>query len=173
MGFSDYFEPLLQLGTGMFGAYNQDQTRGSLYDSLRAREDKNFADSKAYNDAYSAYLQQKAGVDGANRAASAANARAGASAADATEANRQKAAKKALKASQASGEAQKAMYEPYRQSGLRLLPQMEKTYSQGMANSNMLSAYLNTPAQMQKLNQAFAPSQANIVLPKSLRGGNV
>lgn len=166
----DFAKPLLNLGSGLFNAYNQDNTRGNYYDILRQREDKNFADTQAYNEAYGKWQEQANAARAANSASAAANARASAAAASATEKNRQKALKKALGSEKETNAAQQAMYDPYVQTGLRLLPQMENTYSKGMQNSNMLSAYLNTPGQLQKLNQAALPSQTGIKLPSYLRG---
>jgi hypothetical protein len=160
-----WLEPVVNLGTGLFSAYNKNRTQGNYYDSLRTREDRNFADTKAHNDAYRQWLEQKYAAD-----SSAAASRAAAAAA--TDANRRAAAKKAQKFAKKQVKREKEYFEPYRQAGLELLPLMTKTYAQGMNNSNLLSAYLNSPGQLVKLNQAALPHENNIKLSSFLRGGN-
>lgn len=167
----EWLPAALSLGSGLFNAYNQDRGGNNYVDALKAREDKNYADTKAYNDAYAQYVQQANAARAANAGIAASNANAAAAAAAATEKNRQKAARKALKFEKKNYGERIGMFEPYRQAGLQLLPQMQKTYEGGMNNVNMLNAYLNTPGQLQKLNQAVLPQQTGIQLPSYLRGG--
>lgn len=154
----------LDIGGNLYDSYNKSSTSNDYINSLRASEDRQFADTNAYNSALAAWQQQQAGAAASARAASAA-------AAGATDKNRQAAAKKAQAYLDKVYKRTMDMYAPFKDTATRLLPQMEKSYSTGIDTSNMLSAYLQNPQNMALLNGSTSAAASGPMLPDYLRRG--
>jgi len=158
----DIIEPAATFGFGALQQVNKDNTESQYLDYLRQKEQQNFQDSSAAIDAYNQQAQAAAG-------AAQANAAARASAARATEANRQAAAKKANKVDKKTYKDILKMYAPYRQTANQLLPQMQQTYQNSLGLQNALAQYVNSPAQVAKLDAAVPAYNVNIPLPDYVR----
>lgn len=159
----------LGLGTSLYGAYEKSRQNDNYQDALRAREQRNYDDSKAGYEAYQQYLNQWNQADAANSAASAASSRASAAAAAATERNRQKAAKKAQNVQNKAFGKSEALLKPYADVGLQLLPQVQAAYGGGLNNLNLLSAYVNDPSRMARMDTPTSALQTDFKLPDYLR----
>ena len=157
-----WLQPVANAGFSAYQQSQKDDTQSQYMDYLRSQEDRNYANSKAAYDAQVAYMGQAA-------AAARANAAARASAAAATERNRQIAAGKANKNTQETYKKVAAMYQPYADTALKLLPEMTGTYESGLNTINALNAYLNSPKQQAKLSASIPASDVLVNLPDYLR----
>lgn len=154
----DWLTPVVKTGLGALQQNNVDNTQSQYLDYLRQREQQNFANSQAEINAYNAAL-----------AASGSGGGGGNGAARANEASRMAASKKANKAQQNMYKELLAMYAPYRQTADTLLPQMSQTYQNSLGMQNAMAQYLNSPAQVAKLNASVPSWQINVPLPDSVR----
>lgn len=158
-------------GLGLLDTFNDRRTGSGISDILANKERAKYEYDKQYNAAAEKYNNQAMQMAAANRAASQAAAGARRAAAQATEANRQKANKKATQYMDKKYKETMAMYAPFQQSALQLLPQMQKSFEGGMNLSNNLLGMLQQPENMQLLNGAKTMGQAGPKLPSFFRGG--
>ena len=167
MDWSDIFKPVVNLAGNLFDSYNQDRSGDALSKVLRGREDSDYTNTLAYNDALGKYNAQamamagRRGGGGGGRAAAAA----------ATEANRQKALARANRRLMKTYDQSMAMYKPFADTATQLLPKMQQTYTQGLDTSGLLNAYLQKPENMSLLNASKSATAAGPQLPDYMRRG--
>lgn len=155
---SGWLEPIANLGTGILGQVQKDNSQQQYLDYLKGQEDQNYQNSVNDINAYNAQLE-------ANNASSAARA----SAARATEQNRMKASKKANKVSQQSYKDILAMYKPFADAATTLLPQKMATYGDSLGLQKSLLNYIQQPNQIAKLDAAGPAWNINVPLPENIR----
>ena len=158
----DWLSPVVKTGLKYLGQRNNQNTQSQYLDYLRQREQQNYQNNV---DQINYYNAQGAASSGA----SAAAARAAQAAAMATEANRQAAAGQANSALQANYKQLLKLYAPYKKVADTLLPQMSQTYQNSLGLQNALSSYVNSPAQVAKLDAAGPAWSVNVPLPDSVR----
>lgn len=160
----DVIKPLVGAGLGALKQTQADDTQSQYLAYLKQKELENYNNSVAGIQAYNAQL----GASGGGRSGGGGNG-AAVAAANATEKNRQKAAKKANKYQQTMYKEILKMYQPYRETADKLLPQMTQTYENSLGLQNALNTYVNSPAQVAKLDAAGPAWNVNIPLPDSVR----
>jgi len=138
----------------------QESNQNAQLDFARQQEELN----------YQNYLRQVgAQGSGGGRSSGGGGNGAAVAAANATEKNRQKALKKANKVEQNTYKELLKMYAPYRQTADQLLPQMSQTYQNSLGLQNSLASYVNSPAQVAKLDAAGPAWNINVPLPDEVR----
>jgi hypothetical protein len=157
-------KPIASVGVGLLGQLNANNSQSQYLDYLKEKEQQNYNDSLAAINAYNAQLGQAGG-----HGPSAGNQAAEVAAMRQNEANRLKAAKRANKYSKNMYKNLLKMYEPYRQTADMLLPQMTQTYQNSLGLQNAMNAYVNSPAQVAKLDAPVPAYQVNVPLPDSVR----
>lgn len=157
---SDWLKPVVSTVTGALKQNQIDNTQSQYMDYLRQREQQNYQDSVAAINAYNAQLGQGNGNRGDGGAAAAARA---------NQAAQMKAAKKANKVSQKTYKEILKIYEPYRQTADRLLPQMTQTYEGSLGLQNAMAQYIQRPEQVAKLDAAGPAWMINVPLPDAVR----
>jgi len=161
----DWLEPVVSIGTGALKQVNEDKAAAGYMDYLREREQQNYQSSV---DQINAYNSQLAASGGGGRSGSGSNA-AAAAAARTNEKRSRKASKKANDALQGTYKQILEMYAPYRATADKLLPQMTQTYQNSLGLQNALAQYVNSPAQVAKLDAAGPAWNVNVPLPDSVR----
>lgn len=168
MDFSGFFKDNSWLGDviggigDLYGSYNRDSARSRAMDAARNAEQYNYDNYLAEDQYYRQYA-----TDDYNARVAAAAASAAAAATNA--ANKMKAQKRGFGAFKKQNKKQQALWQPYAQSGARILPQMEQLYGNAARGMNLLSGYMNTPEFYQQMNQQTPASQVEIPLPDYLR----
>ena len=154
-------EKLIKGGLGVFDYLSGSGSRSDYQDVLnRAAKDEwergrqEYEATKKYNEEYGQWAQ--------------ANAASRAAAARANHAARIAAAKKAQDYMNKQLTGLSANYKPYNDAALRLLPQMEQAYTQGLGNLGLLSGYLGRPEMQGRIMAAGVP--VDIPLPKKMVG---
>ena len=155
----DVIKPIVGAGLGALNQSNADNTQSQYLQYLKQKELENYQNSVA---GITAYNSQLGGGSGGGNGA-------GAAAASATERNRQAALKKANKKQQSMYKEILKMYAPYRQTADTLLPQMSQTYQNSLGLQNSLLSFVNSPAQVAKLNAAGPAWNVNVPLPDEVR----
>jgi hypothetical protein len=158
----DWLAPVIKTGLGYLGQRNNNNTQSQYLDYLREREMANYQNSVDEINYYNAQGAANAGAY--NSAASAA-----AAAQAATEANRIAASGAANSALQKNYKQILKMYAPYKKVADTLLPQMSQTYQNSLGLQNALSSYVNSPAQVAKLDASGPAWNVNVPLPDSVR----
>jgi hypothetical protein len=157
-----WLEPLLSIGSNAYKLSSGNKSSSGLYDVLKGAEDRNFADTMAYNDAARAYNEQAAAAANArsraSAAASAANQRNSLAASNAAWKRREKDLSKMME-----------VYAPFKDTALNMLPKMSKVYEGGLNNFNMLNAYLNRPENMAKLGDNVSQWNSGAPIPEWAR----
>lgn len=161
------FDSLKAAVTGGLGLYNLVEGRRSRKkygDSIKNKIDYDFEQQKKQHEYDSNYNQQMAEWDFADSASRRA-------AAAATERNRQAAARKARKVMDEAYGKSRQMYQPWVDTGNRLLPQVEQTYGNALGSMNLLNAYLFKPEGLDKLNAAKPAYSYNLPFDSFFAGG--
>lgn len=153
-----WLKPVTKFVGNIGGNLLENRNQQNYLDSLRASEDKNYADAKALYDAQVAYANSNSGGGSSGDGGAAARA---------NEAQRVKAAKKGMKLEKKGFQDIRELYQPYVDTGKELLPRMSSTYQQGLDNLGMINAFYNDPT---KQNNSKAAYQINVPLPKYLTG---
>jgi hypothetical protein len=164
MAYSDYIVPILSGIGSLWQAYNSNSGKSAGFDAMKANEDRRYADYLAERQYYDQYTMAQYEQEQAARAAGAAAAAKNAAAKSAAE-------KKAFGSYKKDNRKIQKLWEPYAQTGQRLLPQMEQTYGNSLNNMNLLSAYMSSPQYQQSMNQSVPAYETNIPLPDYLKYG--
>ena len=141
MGWTDFIKPVLDIGGGLFDAYNQEEARDNYDQILHDREQANYDQSKATYDAYLAYQANKAANSGGGGSSGGSSAPRG------------------------TGRGGRIGNKFLRQQvkvGKKLLKPQAKTYRKALENMNMMSAYLNSPQSMALMNQSIPATDVNL-----------
>lgn len=154
----DWLKPIASVATGVLKQSQADNSQKQYLDYLKQRENQNYQDTVNQINDYNARGASSSAAAASRAAAARANAAA-----------QQAAAKKANKAMQKTYAQILAMYAPYKQTADTLLPQMTKTYQDSLGLQGVLSNYVNSPAQMAKLDAVGPAWNVNIPLPDSVR----
>lgn len=152
-------EPLVNLGTNIYGASQNSSNQQNYLDSLKTAEQNNYDQAKATNDAYMQWLGESQAAGNASRAANAG-------AAAANEKNRVAAAKKGMKTQTKAFDEIKGIYKPYVDTAAAILPEMSGAYKQGVDNLSMLNAFMTDP---KKLDQSVPAWQTGVPLPSWMK----
>lgn len=164
--YKDVIKPVVGAGLGALKQSQSDDTQSQYLNYLKQKELENYNNSVAGIQAYNAQLGASGG--GGGRSGGGGNG-ASVAAANATEKNRQKALKKANKEQQTMYKELLKMYQPYRDTADKLLPEMTQTYQNSLGLQNALATYVNSPAQVAKLDAAGPAWNVNVPLPDSVR----
>lgn len=167
MGLGGIFKkaaPFLAGGLGGYNLWEGRQARKKYGNSIKDKINYDFEQQKKQHDYDAQYNQQMAEwqfADAASRRAAAA----------ATERNRQAAARKAQRIMDAAYGKSRDTFQPWVDTGNRLLPQVEQTYGNSLGSMNLLNAYLFQPQQIQKLDAVKPAYFNNIPLDSFFAGG--
>lgn len=165
----DIIKPIVGAGLGALKQTQSDDTQSQYLAYLKQKELENYNNSVSGIQAYNAQLAAGGGRrSGGSRGGGGGNG-ASVAAADTTEKNRQKALKKANKQQQTMYKELLKMYQPYRETADKLLPEMTQTYQNSLGLQNALATYVNSPAQVAKLDAAGPAWNVNVPLPDSVR----
>ncbi len=151
-GIFDILKPVAEVGSLLF-AYNQGK--------------KNI---KQLNDVQNTIENEDAARKNAAMASSASSSGAAAAIQRQTESNRLKALRKAVSDAQAGFDKSRSYLEPYYNSGVKFIPQKEKQYGESLKITDLLSAYMQSPEYLQKLNQSKASFNVDLPVPDYLKG---
>jgi hypothetical protein len=161
-GNASWIKPILNVGGSI---YQQSQAQQGAQGSLDAQmqgEQQRYDNALAEQQAYNQYVDAINMHDWQNQ-----NSRAAAQAQQ-DELSRRYAKKANRKQREHFGEA-KGYLEPYRQTGLRLLPQMEGTYTQGLNNLGLLGKYAMNAKNMAALDGSKPAYEVQLPLPEYMR----
>lgn len=148
-GNSTWLKPVGNALIGAVGATSQNNARNSGLDALQRITQQQWEQQQAQAQADAEYEAQRgnwaAGQRAASAAAAAANARARQAAATQTAQNQMAARKKGDAQQIKALEEIMKYYQPYKDTALRLLPQMEGSYTQGNQALQQLAQKFVTP----------------------------
>lgn len=162
----DWLKPVVSVGVGALKQTNTDKAQSDYMNYLKQREQQNYQNSVDQINAYNSQLA--AGGGGGSGRGGGGNAAATA-AARKNEKRSRKASKKANDALQDTYKQILGMYAPYKETADKLLPQMTQTYQNSLGMQNALARYVNSPAQVAKLDAAGPAWNINVPLPDSVR----
>lgn len=166
----DTIKDILNVGGNLFNTYNDSSSNDAIANIIKQNEIQKYNDTKAYNDAATAYNSQAMAMAGANSAARSRAAAAAAAARRQNDINAQHAADRAQKFLNKKYKETMAMYAPFRQSATTLLPEMQGSFEGGLGLSNSLLSLLKQPDQMAKLNGSQPASMLGPKLPSYFKG---
>lgn len=164
--YKDVIKPVVGAGLGALNQSNSDNTQSQYLAYLKQKEQENYNNSVNQINAYNAQLGASGG--GGGRSGGGGNG-AQVAAANATEKNRQAALKKANKLTQQTYKELLKMYQPYRETADKLLPQMTQTYENSLGLQAALGGFVSRPDQVAKLTAAGPAWNVNVPLPDSVR----
>lgn len=159
---ASWLKPVLNVGGSIYSQYQKNKGAQGALDAQRQSEQQNYDDALAEQQAYNNYVDEVNMYDWQN-------AQSRAAAAAQQDALRRRYAKKAAKKQREYYNEAKGIYLPYQQTGARLLPQMEGTYSGGLNNLNSLSKLTMSPESLAKLNSSKAAFEVGVPLPDYMR----
>jgi hypothetical protein len=172
---ADWLLPVANATLGAFGANQQSSNRDAMLNAseraILAQYDREQAQGASDAEYETAYNNWAAGQRARSAAAAAANQRAAQAAAAATRKNQFAARKKGDKVQTDAMRNRMTYFAPFKDTALRLLPQMEGAYSQGNGALRQIGANLLTP---QGIEDTFKPqyqTSQKIALPSFLQGG--
>lgn len=165
MGWTDWIAPVLSGVGSLYGAYNENQGNSNAFDAMKANEDRRYQDYLNEYNYYRDYVTKDAEARSAAGAAAAAASAKNAAAKSAAE-------KKAFKAYKKDNKKIQGLWDPYAQTGHRLLPQMEQTYGNALGSMNLLNSYMMSPQFQQLTNSSVPAYQVDIPLPDYLKYGS-
>lgn len=155
---SNWLAPVVATGLGAFKQNSADTAANDYLSYLHQQEDQNYQNSVNNINQYNDQLSANNAAAGARAAAARQN-----------QANAMRAAKKGNKVSQQTYKQVLAMYAPYKAVADQLLPQMTQTYQNSLGLQNALGQFVNSPAQVAKLNGSIPSYQVNVPLPDSIK----
>lgn len=164
MAWTDYIAPILSGLGGFYQASQQNAGSQGGFDQMKANEDRRYADYIAERKYYDQYVTAQYEQEQAAKAAGAAAASKNAAAKMAAQGN-------AFNAYTKDNKQIQNLWNPYAETGRRLLPQMEQTYGNSLQSMNLLNSYMNTPQYQQQTNQQTPAYEVNIPLPDYLKYG--
>lgn len=152
----DWLKPVASLVTGGLNQSNKDNGQSQYLEYLKQKELQNYYNSV---DAINAYNTQLAAAGGGG----------GGGGGGSNDAARMAAAKKANKVTQRTYKKLLGMYEPFKETTNRLLPQMTGAYENSLNLQKSLLDYVNQPQQMAKLDAPVPAWKINVPVPDSVR----
>ena len=172
-GFLDDYGPILKVGASAATGYMQNKaesdTRQQAINIYNNEQKKKYDDAlalKNYNDEYAGQMQ---GVNAANSAARRAASAANAAAARATDANKNKALKKAQKIEDSGYTKALGLLSPIYQSGMAVLPEIQRNYTQALQTAGSLLPQVATPEAIKSMNTFIPASAVNLQLPDYMK----
>lgn len=153
---SSWLKPVANAGVQLFNQNTQDTARNEYQKYLMEKEKQNYQNSVDTYNAYQEYLKTQGGGSGGRGGGSNQGAKNAAS-------------KKALKAEQDAIKKNKALYQPFADTALRLLPQKTKMYEDSLGQLSQMSQLLASPEQRALLTASRPASSVNIPLPDYLK----
>lgn len=159
---ASWLKPIVNVGGSIYGQSQAQKGAQGMLDAQSQGEQQRYDDALAEQQAYNKYVDDLNMHDWQEQ-----QSRAAASAQQ--DSLNRRYAKKANRKQRQYFEEAKGYYEPYRQTGLRLLPQMEGAYSQGLNNLGLLGKYTMNAKNMAALDGSKPAYEIQLPLPEHMR----
>jgi hypothetical protein len=171
----DIIKPIVSAGAGLYSSYQKGQDTQAAIDLQRRQEqeryDKAIQNRNEYLDWYrqkAAYEAQKGGGGGGRRGGGGGGGGGGGAAPGLT-AEQYNALKLAMATSGAGYDTGLSKLSPLADTAPALMSSMTDAYGNSVRGANALLAYLTTPSEVAKLNQATPAANVDIQLPDYLK----